>query len=649
MRLLLCSEIKQAEELFRVSRNLGPELNVGYSFVQLVRAVMTFDDDAMEKAMKSLEATKAFCTSHQKKFSFFSSSSAGVDKLSPHERVYRRCIVADCLLFEAMLVFLKQGITSYVKGGYLLRKAWKTYEKVYSEMERLCSCQSPISKVGTLSPTDRHVGTSVYDKTAKGVEATNEDDEEISASGLEDEMLSDGFASLGVTEDNDSCPIDLSEKGGSERGEEDSPTSSQSANGSTELSTEGKDAPDGRAVPGKNGKRPASGFFVPDIPTSMIQSLEHADNRLRGAVYFGYGLMNIILSLIPPKLMKLANLFGFTGNRRVGLEALEFSSNSQDMKAPLARMALLWYHTIIRPFFALDGEEEDAGAAEAARLLEQAQTHYVNSPLFLYFQGKILYLRSQLTEALQVYTSAAALAREQREVEHIILYEKGWVHFLQLEYGEALPCYIRLKNETRWSACYYAYLAAVLSGVTGDLKQSRELFLQTTKLVKRKNNNLEKFCSRRGGWFKKGETPLMLLETQLMAVEIIYLWRALPFCSVATKQQLLDTLSIALPPGAQPIHAALKAWLKGVVLNSLDQTAEAETCLRESLRYEEALKYEKHIFSFAIYEMAMINIGKREYARARRMLDLAVGEYSGYEFEARLNFKVHSARSQLPG
>ena len=59
--------------------------------------------------------------------------------------------------------------------------------------------------------------------------------------------------------------------------------------------------------------------------------------RLRGAVYFGYGVMNIVLSLIPPKLMKLANLFGFHGNRRLGLEALEFSSKSQDMKAPLAR------------------------------------------------------------------------------------------------------------------------------------------------------------------------------------------------------------------------------------------------------------------------------------------------------------------------
>ena len=100
-----------------------------------------------------------------------------------------------------------------------------------------------------------------------------------------------------------------------------------------------QDETDGRGKGRKRGKhyRPQSGYFAPDMPSTDIQSLEHEDSRLRGAVYFGYGLMNIIMSLIPPKLMKLANLFGFHGNRRVGLQALEFASNSQDMKAPLAR------------------------------------------------------------------------------------------------------------------------------------------------------------------------------------------------------------------------------------------------------------------------------------------------------------------------
>ena len=34
-------------------------------------------------------------------------------------------------------------------------------------------------------------------------------------------------------------------------------------------------------------------------------------------------------------------------------------------------------------------------------------------------------MKCQLPEALKVYSDAASLARDQREIEHIILYEKG--------------------------------------------------------------------------------------------------------------------------------------------------------------------------------------------------------------------------------
>lgn len=35
------------------------------------------------------------------------------------------------------------------------------------------------------------------------------------------------------------------------------------------------------------------------------------------------------------------------------------------------------------------------------------------------------YLRCQLPEALAVYTEATKLAKDQREIEHVVLYEKG--------------------------------------------------------------------------------------------------------------------------------------------------------------------------------------------------------------------------------
>ena len=68
-----------------------------------------------------------------------------------------------------------------------------------------------------------------------------------------------------------------------------------------------------------------------------------------------------------------------------------------------------------------------------------------------------------------------------------------------------------------------------------------------------------------------------------MAVEVIYLWRALPFCSEASKSELLDMLSAALPPDAQPFHRAMTAWLKGGVLNSLGRVADAEQVATFSL------------------------------------------------------------------
>ncbi len=40
--------------------------------------------------------------------------------------------------------------------------------------------------------------------------------------------------------------------------------------------------------------------------------------------------------------------------RKAALAALRFSSQSTDMKAPLANLTLLWYHCVIQPFFAID-------------------------------------------------------------------------------------------------------------------------------------------------------------------------------------------------------------------------------------------------------------------------------------------------------
>jgi hypothetical protein len=169
---------------------------------------MSFDEEAMDVAYKCLESTESFCEPGSKRFSLFSNSSLKSEPLTAHEKLYRRAIIADCILFEAIVVFLKQGLTSYVKGGYLLRKAYKMYQKVFQETEQICKQASPISQAGSTSPTDKHVGSSVYDKEASQVrgqgESIPDDEETLKEVGEDLSSLHIGLSGFGVTsEDKD--------------------------------------------------------------------------------------------------------------------------------------------------------------------------------------------------------------------------------------------------------------------------------------------------------------------------------------------------------------------------------------------------------------------------------------------------------------
>ena len=169
------------------------------------------------------------------------------------DKIQRQVIVGDSLLYQAILVFTGQDIPSYVKGGWLLRRAWKIYEKLYKEVTQLR--EKPKMK-------------------------------------QQDSQSSLSNSSDGVIDGNEN-----------------------------------------------------------QIPPEVL-------DRLQGAVNFGYGTFQICISMIPPKIIKIIEFLGFEGDRSHGLEALQYTCDSTDMKAPLATLGLLWYHTVLRPFFALDGAND---------------------------------------------------------------------------------------------------------------------------------------------------------------------------------------------------------------------------------------------------------------------------------------------------
>ena len=52
-------------------------------------------------------------------------------------KLEQQIIVADCQVLVAILNFLQQDWGSYMKGAWVLRKAWKIYQKTYSQIRHL--------------------------------------------------------------------------------------------------------------------------------------------------------------------------------------------------------------------------------------------------------------------------------------------------------------------------------------------------------------------------------------------------------------------------------------------------------------------------------------------------------------------------------
>ncbi|KAK6491952.1 tetratricopeptide repeat protein 39C isoform X1 [Huso huso] len=541
INMLLNNGFRESDELFKKYRNHSPLMSFGASFVSFLNAMMTFEEEKMHMACEDLKTTEKLCESDEAGVIEIIKNKIkrNVDSQKPPpsviDRLQRQIIVADCQVYLAVLSFVKQEVSAYIKGGWILRRAWKIYNKCYSDIGVLQeSCQKKTSQESLTS--DRANDNSV----------TNE--------GVSAESLS----------------------------------------------------------------------------------------RLKGSVSFGYGLFHLCISMVPPHLLKIINLLGFPGDRLQGLSCLIYASESKDMKAPLATLALLWYHTVVRPFFALDGTDTQAGLAEAKEILQKKETVYPNSSLFMFFKGRVQRLECQINSALTSFHDALELATDQREIQHVCLYEIGWCSMIEMNFKDAYESFERLKNESRWSQCYYAYLTAVCQGASGDVEGAKSVFKEVQKLFKRKNNQIEQFSLKRAERLRK-QSPSKELCI-LAAIEVLYLWKALPNCSSSKLQNMSQALQVV----DDTLHVGLKHLLLGAIHKCLGNSKDAIQAFQLAASNELGRQNNSYVQPYSCYELGCILLDNPEtMGKGRALLLQAKEEFAGYDFENRLHVRIHAALASL--
>ncbi|GHJ86750.1 hypothetical protein NliqN6_3152 [Naganishia liquefaciens] len=267
------------------------------------------------------------------------------------------------------------------------------------------------------------------------------------------------------------------------------------------------------------------------------------DEHFKSGVQLGAGLSSLMLSLLPSKVMKVAELFGYGGDRKVALETLQAAggwtsgqsqpgvpAEQEGVRRAICDMALLTFHLVISALMPISGVDIPL----AKNILDWNMKRQVVCVFFMYFQSRYYTVTSQTERACEILQDALDLKLEYLQLQHICLWDMGVNNLVMCNFRKARSCFEILASESSWSKAVYMYCEAACTAEmqsSGEESADRQAALTTMmsevpknlKKIAGKSLPIEKFVSRKARKFASQNQRLIL-----PAIELSYFFGTLP-------------------------------------------------------------------------------------------------------------------------
>ncbi|VVD05176.1 unnamed protein product [Leptidea sinapis] len=175
--------------------------------------------------------------------------------------------------------------------------------------------------------------------------------------------------------------------------------------------------------------------------------------HFESGVRLGVATFNVMISLLPPKVIALLEFVGFSGDKEFGLAELMIGARSPGLRSILCTLTLLVHTLVIGQFAAIPPDYE-----LAQTLIEENLTKYPNSAWFLMFKGRLELLLGKPQEAIQTYELASSTEGLWPQLIHLAYWETMWAHAMMSEWKESASFATKLLEESLWSRTIYAYV-----------------------------------------------------------------------------------------------------------------------------------------------------------------------------------------------
>ncbi|XP_054421874.1 tetratricopeptide repeat protein 39B-like [Pteronotus mesoamericanus] len=392
--------------------------------------------------------------------------------------------------------------------------------------------------------------------------------------------------------------------------------------------------------------------ILTQIPHHQSKTYRH----LVGGVKFGLGAFNLILSLVPPKTLKVLDIVGYHGDKEVGLSLLHESASESHINNVLSILSLLFYYSYICVAF---GTEKGHNSTVEDLFLIYLQK-FPKCVILKFFHARFNMLKGKIENAQLTLEECIFIQNEWKQLNHLCYWELMWCHIFLQDWKQAYHYADQLFQNSRWSKAMYSYNKAMLLALlpSGFAKSESEdmnsLFLKVDSLKIRflgASVPIEKFVAEKGqrygtttGWFTA--QPLL---------EFIYAWSG--FRIMSKKLELISCWLSIIDKGEELLQEnpnkeygtddiSLLNLLKGLCLKHLGKYSMAEQYFNRVIQKEKLLKYDHYLVPYTYYELGILHYLKGDYVSATKNLD-NIKNYKDYSMEARLQFRAHIALEQI--
>lgn len=360
---------------------------------------------------------------------------------------------------------------------------------------------------------------------------------------------------------------------------------------------------------------------------------------------FGYGLFNLVLSLLPAKIRNVVGFFGFNHDRMLALQALAVSAARNDIHSVFAGLVLMTYHGVV---LLLSGYQADEAhiIKQYKAIVSRVDGRYPDGSLWILNKAKIQRMTYDTEGAIETLRDGLKPERKKSfsQADTLLTFELAWTLLSHRRYEETAKQFLDITKLNSWSHATYYFIAAGCYFSLKDYNRAQKLLDKIPdQLDKRKLSGrdmpTETFIKKKLAFYKRKQARLGGDENRFVeairispAEEIAIFWN--------THARIESSIAIAhiqewssLTPAITDIESkylatsvaktenddldtvdelAIRSLLLGIVHRTLAEYTAARAFLLDALKRAPGVEISSWVGGVSAFELAVVDLKEAE-------------------------------------